>query len=108
MKQLYVRHKGRHLPVNVEDIYYCEARGRTSLIYLVGGDVLCVTKTLKQLQAKLDKDVFLRVHRNTLINRYQIKEILDYKQPVIILNNGAEVIVSFRKKAELKRALFPR
>jgi two-component system LytT family response regulator len=106
MKQFYVRHKGRHLPVKLEDIYYCEARGRNTLIYLADGEALCVAKTLKHLESKLDREMFIRVHRNALINRFHIREILDYKQPVIVLTNGTEVLVSFRKKALLKKLLF--
>jgi two-component system LytT family response regulator len=97
-KQLFIKYLGKHIPVNMADICYCEASGCNSIIHLTNHEVIAITKTLKYLESVLDKEIFIRIRRNTLINRYQVKEILDYKQPVVVLKNGKEIVVSFRKK----------
>jgi two-component system LytT family response regulator len=62
----------------------------------VGRDAHMIRETMNGIEAKLDPDKFLRIHRSTVVNIDRIKELHpmfsgDY---AVILRNGIELALS--------------
>jgi two-component system, LytTR family, response regulator LytT len=76
--QIAVKVGERFLLVQTEDVIYASLNGDT--ISIVTGQVAGTSnyRTLDELQASLDPDVFWRVHRSHLVNINKIKEIVPW------------------------------
>ena len=76
--QVAVRVGERFLLVQADDLIYASLNGDT--ISIVTGQVAGTSnyRTLDELQASLDPDVFWRVHRSHLVNINKIKEIVPW------------------------------
>jgi DNA-binding LytR/AlgR family response regulator len=53
--------------VGWKDIVHCEAVNNYCRIHLMNGKIIFIAKTLKNIEALLPKDVFIRIHRSHLI-----------------------------------------
>jgi two-component system, LytTR family, response regulator LytT len=76
--QIAVKVGERFLLVQTDDLIYASLNGDT--ISIVTGQVAGTSnyRTLDELQASLDPDVFWRVHRSHLVNINKIKEIVPW------------------------------
>jgi two-component system, LytTR family, response regulator LytT len=76
--QIAVKVGERFLLVQTDDVIYASLNGDT--ISIVTGHVAGTSnyRTLDELQASLDPDVFWRVHRSHLVNINKIKEIVPW------------------------------
>ena len=76
--QVAVKVGERFLLVQADDLIYASLNGDT--ISIVTGQVAGTSnyRTLDELQASLDPDVFWRVHRSHLVNINKIKEIVPW------------------------------
>jgi two-component system, LytTR family, response regulator LytT len=76
--QIAVKVGERFLLVQTDEVIYASLNGDT--ISIVTGQVAgtCNYRTLDDLQASLDPDVFWRVHRSHLVNINKIKEIVPW------------------------------
>jgi two-component system LytT family response regulator/two-component system response regulator LytT len=94
----------RLLPVQAEDIIFASVEG--DIIHVVTSQFAGIVnyRTLDELQARLDPDVFWRVHRSHLVNINKIKEIVPWFSRNYILRmkdaKGSEIPVS---RAQTKR-----
>lgn len=89
----------------VEQILYFRAEAKHVVASIIDDGEIVVHRTLKELESELDT-YFVRVHRNTLINRQQIQKLMRNKkgQTTIQLNGVDEpIIVSRRHLSEVKR-----
>jgi two-component system, LytTR family, response regulator LytT len=77
-QQLAVKVGDRFLLVQAEDVIFASVEGDT--IQIATGQAAGTSnyKTLDELQARLDPDVFWRVHRSHLVNINKIKEIVPW------------------------------
>lgn len=71
-------HKGRQiLIVPVEEVYWFEVEYR--LVYAhTAGDRFMTNFTLKELEERLDPDVFFRAHKSRLVNLKRVKAIVPW------------------------------
>jgi len=83
--------------VNVEDILYCHSDKGYTTFYLKNEKPVMVCKVIKEYEALLPKDVFLRCHQSYLVNTHHIKKY--FKAGYIEMLNGAEIPISERKKS---------
>ena len=76
--QLALKVGDRFLLVQAEDVIYASVNGDT--IQIATGQIAGTSnyRTLDELQARLDPDVFWRVHRSHLVNINKIKEIVPW------------------------------
>ena len=58
--------------VNVEQIVRCQSFKNYSDVYMDGSKKITVTKTLKEIEELLPKDVFFRAHQSHLINLHYV------------------------------------
>ncbi|RYZ30648.1 MAG: LytTR family transcriptional regulator [Chitinophagaceae bacterium] len=54
--------------VPYDDILYCKSLSNYTTIYVQGGKSYLCSKTLKDIEAKLPSDQFLRIHDSYLVN----------------------------------------
>jgi two-component system, LytTR family, response regulator LytT len=104
--QIAVKVAERFLLVQTEDVIYASLNGDT--ISIVTGHVTGTSnyRTLDELQASLDPDVFWRVHRSHLVNINKIKEIVPWFSRNYILRmkdgKGTEIPVSRSQTKRLR------
>src|ERR1035437_2049483 len=91
--------------VNICDIVRCESSINYTEFYFTGGKKLLVTKTLKEFEDLLTDQGFYRVHQSHLINTKYIKEFVKTDGGYLIMNEGASVPVSTRKRPEVMKML---
>jgi two-component system LytT family response regulator/two-component system response regulator LytT len=104
--QVAVKVGERFLLVQADDVIYASLNGDT--ISIVTGQVAGTSnyRTLDELQASLDPDVFWRVHRSHLVNINKIKEIVPWFSRNYILRmkdaKGTEIPVSRSQTKRLR------
>ena len=107
--QVAVRAGDRFLLVQAEDIIYASLADES--ISIVTGQVSGTAnyRTLDELQARLDPDVFWRVHRSHLVNINKIKEIVPWFSRNYILRmkdaKATEIPVSRSQTKRLREYL---
>jgi two-component system LytT family response regulator/two-component system response regulator LytT len=107
--QVAVRVGERFLLVQAEEIIYASLADES--INIVTGQVAGTSnyRTLDELQARLDPDVFWRVHRSHLVNINKIKEIVPWFSRNYILRmkdtKGTEIPVSRTQTKRLREYL---
>jgi two-component system, LytTR family, response regulator len=106
LRRLVVRVNGRLLFVKVDDVSRFEVSGNYVEVR-VGSRTYSIRETLASLEAQLDPDTFVRVHRSTIVNFERIRELhpLFYGQFRIVLDDASELTMSRRYRANLERLL---
>lgn len=81
-------------------LYYSSNKGHQLLLHTKQNEYLIYQKTLNHLEEQL-QETFFRCHRGFLINTSAINSITkDFSS--VVMNNGATIPVSVRKKGKLK------
>lgn len=101
LERLVVRSVGRVVFLKTDEIDWIEAAGNYVRLH-IGRDGHLLRETMSHLEAKLNPDKFLRIHRSTLVNIDCIKEL----QPLfsgdytVILRDGRQLTLSrsYREK----------
>ncbi|MBO3443301.1 LytTR family DNA-binding domain-containing protein [Clostridium sp. CCUG 7971] len=93
--------------INTDDIYYCEARERETLVYTKENEYIS-KKSILEFEKKLPSDKFFKVHRSYIVNITKIKEIIPwfnstYKLKLNDIDN--EVYVSRSKIKEFRKVM---
>lgn len=84
--------------VLLNDIIRCEADGNYTNFYLVSGEKILVTKTLKDFDETLSDHDFIRIHKSHLVNLKYIDRYIKGEGGAIVMTDGAQVEVSRRRK----------
>lgn len=95
LERLVVKSVGRVFFLKVDEIDWIEAAGNYVKLHS-GREAHMIRETMNGIEAKLDPDRFLRIHRSTVVNIDRIKELHpmfsgDY---AVILRNGTELALS--------------
>ena len=90
-----IRDQGQIFRVDVEDIERIDAAGDYMCIQ-TGDNTLILRETMKDLEKRLDPRRFQRVHRSTIVNLDQVKQVRPHTngECFLVLDSGAEVKVS--------------
>ena len=91
--------------LEIADIIRCQSEINYTTIYLKDKHKLVVAKTLKEFEELLSAHPFFRVHNSHLINLNFIKTYHKGKGGSVILTDGTEIEVSFRRKDEFLKRL---
>lgn len=104
-RKLAVRKGGRTVLLNIEDIIYISAKNKSTYVHTYENQYL-VDLTLSDLEEKLSKDVFQRVHRSFMINLNRVKEILrvDGCYVVVVMDRDETQIPVARRQVKEFRA----
>lgn len=74
-----------HRLIKVNELIRCEASGNYCQLYLTEGRRICVSKTLKFVQALLPVQQFIRIHQSHLVNQYYVTHIAKGRQATVSL-----------------------
>lgn len=105
--RLIVKDPGRIRLIDVEKINYIAGAGNYAEIHLFDDNPILHRETLSKLEQQLDPDVFIRIHRSSIVRRTSVCELRpnengDY---VVILKCGKELALSRRSKEKLDELL---
>ena len=74
LEWLTIRKDERVLLIRTSDILWVEAQGNYVLLKMEGASHM-MRETMDRLESQLDPSIFLRIHRSTIVNVNQIKEL---------------------------------
>ena len=94
-KLINIKDRGQIFRVEVHTIEHIEAAGDYMCIY-TGDNSLILRETMKDLERRLDPRKFQRVHRSTIVNLDQVRQVKPHTngECFLVLESGAEVKVS--------------
>jgi two-component system LytT family response regulator len=88
--------------VSIREIVFLKGDINYTYVYLAGGQMKAVSRSIKYFKDYLENLGFIRVHRAYMVNpQYILKEEKDW----LIMTNGEIVYVSRRKKKNLKEQI---
>jgi two-component system, LytTR family, response regulator len=90
---------------NTDEIISLEAHGNYTMIHFIDNRQLLVCRTLNSMEAALEEEYFLRVHRSAAINMQRIKQYVKGKGGYVVMENNLTISVSEGKKQEFLDAL---
>ncbi len=91
--------------VDISDIEYCKSDNSYTSFYLLGGEKILVSKSIKEFTEILEECNFFRPHQSYLINLNAVSRIDKTDGGFIILKNGSEIPISSRRKLMIKEML---
>ena len=94
-KLINIKDRGQIYRVDVDTIEVVEAAGDYMCIN-TGDNTLILRETMKDLEKRLDPRRFQRVHRSTIVNLDQVKEVKPHTngECFLVLTSGTQVKVS--------------
>lgn len=94
----------RMVPLEVASIGWIKAEGDYARVY-AGGRSYLVSRTLKDLEGRLDPVQFLRIHRSAIVQTSHIREVRPEgsSRYRVVVDDGTTLIVSRSRVPELKR-----
>jgi len=101
--RIAIAHTGGLSVFDYKDIIRFEAEGAYTRIVLKKRSSFLASKNLGEIEEEIkDSDMFLRIHRSTIINLNEVERFADAR--LVLLSNGEIVHLSRRKKSDfLKR-----
>lgn len=90
--------------IDVDDIVRCESDNYYTIIFFQNNTSLMVSKTLKEMEQKLEEFDFVRTHKSHLVNIRCIKNFIK-DEMMVVLSNDAKVPVSKRKKEKIMEVI---
>ena len=90
--------------VDVEKIDWVDAAGDYMCIH-VSGETLVLRGTMKRLEQRLNPEIFVRVHRSTIVNRHRVRSMRPHRngEYFLKLNCDHELKLSRKYKANVSR-----
>ncbi len=106
VERLVIKSGGRVLFLKAGEIDYVEAAGNYLNLY-VGKETHLIRETMQSLEARLDPERFLRIHRSTIVNLERIKELQPWfgGEYVVILRDGRKLTLSRTYRARVQQLL---
>ena len=86
--------------IHSEDIYYCESDGGYTRFILKNGQIILISKTLKEVEDVLETKGFCRVHHSYLINLRYVQRYIRGDGGEVVMANNKALPVSRNKKQE--------
>lgn len=93
--RIVVRSERRLLFLRQEEIDWVEAAGNYVRLHVRGAAHL-LRQSMKNMEARLDSDVFVRIHRSAIVNADRIRELQPWLhgEYVVILDDGTRLSAS--------------
>ena len=106
LERLPVHHKQEILLVPLEEVSYIEADGNLLYAHLETGAYRTEFK-LDELEERLARAGFLRIHRSTLVNQHHIVKVIPWFKSTmrVELEDGTQLDVARRRAGEVKERL---
>jgi two-component system LytT family response regulator len=106
LSRLAVREGDRFLVIDAGDIDWVEAREGGVLLH-AGGNEHAVSRSLTELESRLDPHLFFRAHRSIIVNLDRVEEIIPWfaGSHRLRLTTGVELDLSRSRAKELREIL---
>jgi len=106
LERLSIKTSSRIFFLNVDEIDWIEAAGNYVQVH-AGHESHLLHTTMNSLESRLDPDKFFRIHRSTIINIKQIKELhpMFHGEYRVILKDGVELTSGRSYKDRLQQLL---
>lgn len=106
LERLAVQTGGRVIFLRVEEVDWIEAEGNYLRLH-VGGESHLVRGTMKAMEARLDPERFIRIHRSTLVSVDRIREVQPWfrGEHVLILRDGTRLTTGGEHGKRLREIL---
>lgn len=106
LKRVMVKSAGRVIFLSVDDIEWISAEDYYVKLH-TGKKSYLLRETMNDLEAQLDPDKFIRIHRSTIVGIERIKELHphfngDY---MVVLNDGTELKLSRSRREQVQMIL---
>ena len=103
ISRLFIRHRGRIIPVSMDSIERLEAQDDYVALHSKGQTFL-VHLTLNEFERRLDPERFLRIHRRHIVNLDHVEAItpLDNGRLEVHLDNGTRLSASRARARDLR------
>lgn len=98
-KRIGINVDGKIIFLKPDEVLYCEGDGNYTTIFLLNGDKILITQTLKKISEKLGDVDFFRVHNSFIINLSRVKEYLK-SDAYLIMEDGKHIPVSRNRKSD--------
>jgi len=106
MDRLVVKSAGRVFFLRTDEIDWIEAAGNYVRLHL-SEDSHLFRETMNNMEARLDTNRFVRIHRSRIVNTDRIKELQPWfnGEYVVVLQNGARLTLSRGYREKLQERL---
>ena len=93
--RLVVRTGGKTVFIRADEIEWVEASGNYVRLH-ANGQPYVLRDSMKNMETKLDPDMFVRIHRSAIVNVDHIRELEPYfhGEYVVILRDGTRLMAS--------------
>ncbi len=95
----------RVLFVSIREISRCKGENNYTFVYLVNGEKILVSRTLKEFEELLEEEGFIRVHQSHLVNKHQVLSYEKSDGGYLLMNDGAQVSISRMRKENVLKIL---
>lgn len=104
LTRLFVRERGRIVPVSVNSIERLEALDDYVMVH-AGGRRHLVSVRLRDFEARLDRERFVRVHRSHIVNLDHVVALVphDATRLGIEMRDGSRIVASRSRSRELRK-----
>jgi two-component system, LytTR family, response regulator len=105
-KRIVVKSSGRIHFVKVDEIDWVEAEGNYVRLH-IGAHSHLLRETMKGMEAALDPEKFIRIHRSTIVNTERIRELqpLFHGEYAVMLYDGTRLVASRGPENRLRKML---
>lgn len=92
------------VPLAIADIVWIKAEDDYARVF-AGGRSYLVSRTLKELEVRLDPERFVRIHRSAIVQTPHIREVVGVggSRYRVRLSDGTDVLVSRSRAPELRK-----
>jgi two-component system LytT family response regulator len=93
--RIVVRSGGKTIFLRTEEVDWVEASGNYVRLH-ANGEAHVLRESMKNMEAKLDNDLFVRIHRSAIVNVDRIRELQPWfhGEYVVILQDGTRLMAS--------------
>jgi two-component system, LytTR family, response regulator len=93
--KIVVRTGGKVVFLRTDEIQWVEAAGNYVRLH-ANGEAHVLRESMKNMEAKLDPDLFVRIHRSAIVNVDRIRELQPWfhGEYVVILHDGTKLMAS--------------
>ena len=101
-RQIILNTDDGEMKVMISEIMYYETEKRKISVHLKNGNNLLANKKIAEMQDLINKDSFIMIHRNCVVNADYVKNILN---GIVVLDNDEKLIVSRPRYKTVKQQL---
>jgi two-component system LytT family response regulator len=94
LQKLSVHHNSGFKVITLKDIILLQASNNYTLIRLMSGETITVSRPLKHFETHLDPDWFFRIHKSHIINMNHVVEYVSDDGGYVLMNTGDRIYVS--------------